>query len=31
LTPGKPTTVSIVEDPASRHRFQVDVTATKLK
>jgi|WetSurMetagenome_2_1015567.scaffolds.fasta_scaffold567605_2 hypothetical protein len=28
---GKPTTVGVVEDPASRHRFQVDVTATKLK
>jgi hypothetical protein len=28
---GKPTTVSITEDPGSRHRFQVDVTATKLK
>jgi hypothetical protein len=31
LTLGKPTTVSIVEDPGSRHRYQVDVTATKLK
>jgi hypothetical protein len=31
LSLGKPTTVSITEDPASRHRFQVDVTATKLK
>jgi hypothetical protein len=31
LTLGKPTTVSITEDPGSRHRFQVDVTATKLK
>jgi hypothetical protein len=31
LALGKPTTVSIVEDPASKHRFQVDVTATKLK
>lgn len=30
LTPGKPTLVGSVEDPASRHRFQVDVTATKL-
>jgi hypothetical protein len=27
---GKPVTVGIVEDPASRHRYQVDVTATKL-
>jgi hypothetical protein len=31
LTLGKPTTVSIVEDPGSRHRYQVDVTATRLK
>ena len=31
LTLGKSTTVNIVEDPGSRHRFQVDVTATKLK
>jgi hypothetical protein len=31
LSLGKPTTVSITEDPSSRHRFQVDVTATKLK
>jgi hypothetical protein len=31
LALGKPTTVSITEDPASRHRFRVDVTATKLK
>ena len=31
LALGKPTTVSVVEDPGSRHRFQVDVTATKLK
>jgi type II secretory pathway component GspD/PulD (secretin) len=31
LSLGKPTTVSITEDPGSRHRFQVDVTATKLK
>jgi hypothetical protein len=31
LVLGKPTTVSIVEDPGSRHRFRVDVTATKLK
>ena len=28
---GKPTTVGMVEDPGSRHRYQVDVTATKLK
>jgi hypothetical protein len=31
LSLGKSTTVSIVEDPGSRHRFQVDVTAIKLK
>jgi hypothetical protein len=31
LSLGKPATVSITEDPGSRHRFQVDVTATKLK
>jgi len=31
LSLGKPTTVGIVEDPGSRHRYQVDVTATKLK
>ena len=31
LSLGKPTTVSIVEDPASGHRFQVDVTATRLE
>jgi hypothetical protein len=31
LALGKPTTVGVVEDPGSRHRFQVDVTATKLK
>jgi hypothetical protein len=31
LVLGKPTTVGVVEDPGSRHRFQVDVTATKLK
>jgi hypothetical protein len=30
LTLGKPTTVSVVEDPGSRHRYQVEVTATKL-
>lgn len=30
LTPGKPTSVGIVEDPANRHRLQVEVTATKL-
>ena len=28
---GKPTTVGVIEDPNSRHKFQVDVTATKLK
>jgi hypothetical protein len=28
---GKTTTVGVVEDPGSRRRFQVDVTATKLK
>jgi hypothetical protein len=27
---GRPTTVGVVEDPASRRRFQVDVKATKL-
>ncbi len=31
LTLGKPTTVGIVEDAGSRHRFQIDVNATKLK
>src|SRR5271157_1838759 len=28
---GKPTTVGVIEDAGSRHKFQVDVTATKLK
>jgi hypothetical protein len=28
---GKSTTVGVVEDPGSRHRFQVDVIATKIK
>jgi hypothetical protein len=31
LSLNEPTTVSIVDDPASGHRFQVDVTATKLE
>jgi hypothetical protein len=31
LTLGKSTTVGIVEDPGSRHRFKVEVTASKLK
>jgi hypothetical protein len=31
LSLGKSVTVSSVEDPVSRHRFQVDVIATKLK
>ncbi len=31
LSLGKPTIVGVMEDPASRHRFQVDVTAIKLK
>lgn len=31
LPAGKPTTVAVIEDPGSRHKFQVDVTATKLK
>jgi hypothetical protein len=31
LVLGKPTTVGVVEDPGSRHRFQVEATATKLK
>jgi hypothetical protein len=31
LPAGKPATVAVIEDPGSRHRFQVDVTATKLK
>lgn len=31
LALGKPTTVGIVEDPGSRHRYEVNVTATKLK
>lgn len=28
---GKPTTVGIVEDPGSRHRYEVNVNATRLK
>lgn len=31
LSPGKVTTISSVDDPGSKHRFQLDVTATKLK
>ena len=31
LTPGKSTMISSVDDPATKRRFQVDVTATKLK
>lgn len=31
LTPGKPTTVSSIDDPNSKRRFQLEVTATKLK
>lgn len=31
LVLNKPTTVGIVEDPGSRHRYQVDVTATRLE
>jgi hypothetical protein len=31
LSPGKSVTVSKVEDPITKHRFQVDVTGTKLK
>jgi len=31
LTVGLPTTVSIVEDPGSRRRYQVDVTAIELQ
>jgi hypothetical protein len=31
LSPGKSATVSKVEDPITKHRFQVDVTGTKLK
>lgn len=29
IRPGTPTMISSMEDPASKHRFQVDVTATK--
>jgi hypothetical protein len=31
LTPGKPTMISSMDDPTSKERFQLDVTATKLK
>jgi hypothetical protein len=31
LTPGKSTMISSVDDPAIKRRFQVDVTATKIK
>ncbi len=31
LSPGKAMTISSVDDPGSKHRFQLDVTATKLK
>lgn len=31
IIPGKALLLSSVDDPASRHRFQVEVTATKLK
>jgi hypothetical protein len=31
LTPGKPTIVSSIDDPNSKRRFQLEVTATKLK
>jgi len=31
LTPGRATMVGSVDDPATKHRLQVDVTATKLK
>jgi hypothetical protein len=31
LSLGKATTVGSVEDPTSKHRFQVEATATKLK
>jgi hypothetical protein len=31
LTPGKSTMIGSVDDPATRRRFQVEVTATKLK
>jgi hypothetical protein len=31
LTPGKATMVGSVDDPATKHRLQVDVTAIKLK
>jgi hypothetical protein len=30
IRPGTPTMVSSMEDPASKRRFQLDVTATKL-
>ena len=31
LTPGRATMVGSVDDPATKHRLQVDVTATKLR
>jgi len=31
LSPGKPTMISSMDDPTSKERFQVEVTATKIK
>jgi hypothetical protein len=31
LTPGKPTMVSSIDDPNGKRRFQLEITATKLK
>jgi hypothetical protein len=31
LSPGKPTMISSTDDPTSKERFQVEVTATKIK
>ncbi len=31
ITAGKPAQIAIVDDPTSNHRFQIEVTATKLR
>jgi len=31
LTPGKPTVISSMDDPSSKRRYQIEVTATKVK
>ena len=31
VTPGKPTMISSLDDPASKRQFQIEVTATKIK